>query len=94
MVSEVQSAPKPESAPAPVPSQTITDPQPGDVVYVPGFGWMECQGPSEVIYDTEIYENGNKTGINSRGTSAPQWCPSEHVKAARRNTANSHDPPG
>ncbi|WP_298017773.1 DUF6550 family protein [uncultured Dysosmobacter sp.] len=64
---EVQPTPAPVSAPtlAPMPasSQTVTDPKPGDMVYVPGFGWLECQGPGEVIHDESIYENGNKIGI-------------------------------
>ena len=58
---------KPDLAPTltstPAPSQTVTDPQPGNMVYVPGFGWLECQGPGEVIHDEIIYENGNKIGI-------------------------------
>ncbi len=54
-----------ETIPAPTPtsSQTVTDPKLGDKVYVPGFGWLECQGPGEVIHDESIYENGNKIGI-------------------------------
>ena len=60
-------APEQESAPAPIsspaPPQTVVDPQPGDMVYVPGFGWLECQGPGEVIHDENIYENGNKVGV-------------------------------
>lgn len=64
---EAQSTPAPVSVPTPVPtpasSQTVTDPKPGDMVYVPGFGWLECQGPGEVIHDESIYENGNKIGI-------------------------------
>ncbi len=61
--SEPESEPVPEPTPAPVPKQTVTDPQPGDMVYVPGFGWLECQDPSEVIHDESIYENGNKIGV-------------------------------
>jgi len=64
---EAQPTPAPVSAPTPVPtpasSQMVTDPKPGDMVYTPGFGWLECQGPGEVIYDENIYENGNKIGI-------------------------------
>ena len=60
-------APEQESAPAPIsspaPPQAVADPQPGDMVYVPGFGWLECQGPGEVIYAEDIYESGNKIGI-------------------------------
>lgn len=62
MTHEIQLTPEPQSTPTPAPSQTVTDPQPGDMVYLPGFGWLEWQGPSEIIYDTEIYENGNKIG--------------------------------
>ena len=57
---EPVSAPEPTSVPAP--SRTVNDPQPGDMVYVPSFGWLECQGPGEVIYDENMYENGNKVG--------------------------------
>ncbi len=58
---ETQPMPEPESVSAP--SQMATDPQPGDMVYVPGFGWLESQGPGEVVHDENIYENGNKIGI-------------------------------
>lgn len=65
-ITEVQPTPAPVSAPTPVPtpasSQTATDPKPGDMVYVPGFGWLECQGEGTVICDDMIYENGNKVG--------------------------------
>ena len=36
---EVQPTPEPEPAPEPTPAQTAADLQPGDMVYVPGFGW-------------------------------------------------------
>ena len=55
--------PTPVPTPVPVPQQTVMDPQLGDMVYVPSFGWLECQGPGEVIHDESIYENGNKIGI-------------------------------
>ena len=64
---EVQPAPeltptlKPVSEPTP--AQTVVDPQPGDMVYVPGFGWLESQGEGTVIHDNMMYENGNKVGI-------------------------------
>lgn len=60
---EPAQTPSLEPIPTPVSPQTVTDPQPGDMVYVPGFGWLECQEPGEVIYDESIYENGNKIGI-------------------------------
>lgn len=70
---ELQKEPEPESAP-PVQTepksvteaaqaQESTDLQPGDAVYVPGFGWLESQGEGTVIYDEMMYENGNKVGI-------------------------------
>lgn len=51
----------PESTPEPPP--TTIDSQPGDMVYVPGFGWLESQGPNHVEYAEDMYENGNKIGI-------------------------------
>ena len=70
-ISEVKPAsePEPEPVPAPTPttvpapSQTVIDPQSGDTVYVPGFGWLECQVPGKVIHDESIYENSNKISI-------------------------------
>lgn len=63
---EVKPTPAPVSAPThvltPASSQTVADPKPGDMVYVPGFGWLECQGEGAVIYDDMMYENGNKVG--------------------------------
>lgn len=53
----------PEPTPAPAPAQAVTDLQPGDMVYVEGFGWLEYQGPNHCEYGADIYENGNKIGI-------------------------------
>lgn len=53
----------PEPTPVPAPAQTVTDLQPGDMVYVEGFGWLEYQGPNHCEYGADIYENGNKIGI-------------------------------
>ena len=50
---------KPASEPAPAQKSTV---QAGDMVYVPGFGWLESQGEGAVIYDEMMYENGNKVG--------------------------------
>lgn len=33
------------------------------MVYVPGFGWIESQGPNHMEYAEDMYENGNKSGI-------------------------------
>lgn len=52
-----------EPTPAPAPAQAVTDLQPGDMVYVEGFGWLEYQGPNHCEYGADIYENGNKIGI-------------------------------
>lgn len=48
-----------EAEPAPATSQPA---QTDDMMYVPGFGWMESQGEGTVIYDEMMYENGNKVG--------------------------------
>lgn len=34
-----------------------------DMVYVPGFGWIESQDPNQVEYAEDMYGNGNKIGI-------------------------------
>ena len=59
-ISEKQPEPKP--TPTSAPPQTSTAPQAGDMVYVPGFGYLECQGPGEVTRSEAMYENGNKVG--------------------------------
>ena len=51
------------SAPEPTPPQPPKELQPGDRVYVAGFGWIECEGPNHCEDGTDIYENGNKIGI-------------------------------
>ena len=44
-------------------SVKTSDLQPGDIVYVEGFGWLEYQGPNHCEYGADISENGNKIGI-------------------------------
>lgn len=59
-------APTPIPTPTPVPEPASAAPRPvqaGDMVYVPGFGWLESQGEGRVIHDENMYENGNKVGI-------------------------------
>ena len=70
-------APAPESMPTKAPpssevpahpEQNATplqesEPAPDDMVYVPGFGWQESQGPNHVEYAENMYENGNKIGL-------------------------------
>lgn len=56
-----------EATPKPVPDPThelpaVQPTQPGDMVYVEGFGWIESQGPNRVEYAADMYENGNKIG--------------------------------
>ncbi len=51
------------SAPEPTPPQPSKELQPGDKVYVAGFGWVEYGGPNLCEDGTDIYENGNKIGI-------------------------------
>lgn len=51
--------PEPKSAPEPI----ANDNELTDMVYVPGFGWIESQGPNQVEYAEDMYENGNKIGI-------------------------------
>lgn len=53
--------PQPEPAP-PTPQPTI-ELQPGDEVYIPGFGWVPYEGPNHREYAADMYENGNKIGI-------------------------------
>ena len=64
---EVQPTPEPnptvEPTPESAPAQMDIAPQPGDMVYVPGFGWLESQGEGTVIHDDMMYENGNKVGV-------------------------------
>ena len=71
----VQSAPEPEPVPEvsyglapeqaaePHIAKTTIEPPSGDMVYVPGFGWIRSEGPNHVEYAEDMYENGNKIGI-------------------------------
>ena len=65
LVSEVQAAPKQSATPPqePEPAPASPDSSPYNMVYVPGFGWIESQGPNYVEYAEDMYENGNKIGI-------------------------------
>lgn len=65
VLSDVQ-APHEQSATPPqelVPVPASTDTPPEKMVYVPGFGWIESQGPNQVEYAEDMYENGNKIGL-------------------------------
>ena len=56
-------APAKNSTPEPTPPQPPKELQPGDKVYVAGFGWVEYEGPNHCEDGADIYENGNKIGI-------------------------------
>lgn len=73
---EVVPAPEPTPTPAPPekeksatleqePEAALASPNsiPANMVYVPGFGWLESQGPNHFDYAEDMYENGNKIGI-------------------------------
>ena len=55
---EQNATPQQEPEPAPTPN-SVSD----NMVYVPGFGWIESQGPKHMEYAEDMYENGNKIGI-------------------------------
>lgn len=55
--------PAKNSAPEPTPPHPPEELQPGDKVYVAGFGWLEYEGPNHCEDGTDIYESGNKIGI-------------------------------
>ena len=55
---EQNATPQQEPEPAPTPD-SVSD----NMVYVPGFGWIESQGPNHMEYAEDMYENGNKSGI-------------------------------
>ena len=64
-VSEVPVPPEQEVTPPqePEPAPASPDSEPDNVVYVPGFGWIESQGPNHAEYAEDMYEIGNKIGI-------------------------------
>ena len=64
LVSEVQTTPEQNATPPqePEPAPALPDGVPDNMVYVPGLGWLESQGPNHVEYAEDMYENGNKIG--------------------------------
>jgi len=62
---EVQASPEQNATPPqePGPASASSDSSPYNMVYVPGFGWIESQGPNHVEYAEDMYENSNKIGI-------------------------------
>ena len=63
--SEVPVQPEQDATPPqePEPAPALLDSAPDNMVYVPGFGWIESQGPNHAEYAEDMYENGNKIGI-------------------------------
>ena len=62
---ELGAVPVPASAeptPAVETPQPTIELQPGDEVYIPGFGWVPYEGPNHREYAADMYENGNKIG--------------------------------
>ena len=57
-IPEQNATPSQETEPAPA----SPDSTPDNMVYVPGFGWLENQGPNHCDYAADMYENGNKIG--------------------------------
>ena len=62
--SEVPVPPEQDTTPQQEPEPALASPDsiPNNMVYVPGFGWIESQGPNHVEYAEDMYENGNKIG--------------------------------
>ena len=55
-------APPAQSEPEPTLEPEASENSSEDMVYVEGFGWIESQGPNQVEYAEDMYENGNKIG--------------------------------
>ena len=55
-------APPAQPEPEPTPEPEVSENSSEDMVYVEGFGWIESQGPNQVEYAEDMYENGNKIG--------------------------------
>ena len=55
----------PASTPAeePIAEQPAEEPPTQDGIYVPGFGYLQSEGPGEWSVSESMYENGNKVGI-------------------------------
>ena len=51
-----------EPTPAVETPQPTIELQPGDEVYIPGFGWVPYEGANHREYAADMYENGNKIG--------------------------------
>lgn len=65
LMSEVQATPEQSATPLQksAPVLASSDSAPDNMVYVPGCGWIENQGPNHCEYAEDMYENGNRIGI-------------------------------
>lgn len=63
--SEVQASPEQDATPQqePEPASASHESTSDNMVYVPGFGWIESQGPNHAEYAEDMYENDNKIRI-------------------------------
>ena len=57
------SKPAPTEEPIAEPAAEKTPPARDGMVYVPGFGYLQSEGPGEWSVSESMYENGNKVGI-------------------------------
>ena len=55
--------PAPTEEPTAEPSVEEEPPAQTGMVYVPGFGYLQSEGPGEWSVNESMYENGNKVGI-------------------------------
>ena len=63
-------AEQPAAIPEPVPAEEPITKSPAEetlqphdgMIYVPGFGWLQSEGPGEWSISENMYENGNKVG--------------------------------
>ena len=62
---QAEPALEPTDTPEPelIPEPEVTDSSSENMVYVPGFGWIENQSSNQATYAKDMYENGNKIGI-------------------------------
>ena len=55
--------PAPAEEPPMQPTAETSQATQGDMIYVPGFGWLQSEGPGKWSVSENMYENGNKVGL-------------------------------
>ena len=55
--------PAPAEEPTIQPTAETSQATQGDMIYVPGFGYLQSEGPGEWSANENMYENGNKIGF-------------------------------